>query len=942
MTYTINTGQNRKAISPQIYGVNDYRILFNLSENFSGFRLGGNRLTAYNWENNASNAGSDYGPHSSDNDMAADLPTNQQNTPRATYQAFDQKYAGKYTLGTLQAAGYVAKDKNGNVATADKAPSYRWATIVNRKGSPLSLTPDVNDGNVYTDEFMNFLVQRQGKASSGGISAYCLDNEPALWHSTHPLVHPNKVGCQELITKNTDLAKVIKDYDNSAEVYGHVGFAFWEMLDLSGAPDWGTQGQGYTWFVDYYLDKMKAASNTYGKRLVDVYDFHWYPETKGDNRIVLAGTALTANDKAARVQAPRGLWDADYTEADNGMYQWFGSRFPLLPKLQSSIDAYYAGTKIGLSEYSYGAGDDISGGIAQADVLGIFGKYGVYSAFYWQTEGANQNYISAAFKMFRNYDGNNSTFGNTSVGSSMSDKVNSSLYSAIFGSDEGTLTLVVINKNATSSINGTFNITSGANFTSASVWGFGGNSASITARSGVSSISGNSFSYTIPAYSVLFFKLNSSAPPATRNTYGNNNNPWSIAASGTTRIEAENYDAAGQNVAYYDNTTGNSGGQYRNNDVDIETCSEGGHNVGWIANGEWLEYTVNVAQAGNYKIDARVASQSAGGNLEITFSNGSKTTGGKTFAATGGWQTWTTVSWNSVALNAGQQVMRIKMLAGNFNLNHVSLTRVTTQTSAKQIYDDAPQGGWQVGGWGGPLANGTYNINNTSPTHNNSAKSIAVQYTQAWAALSLSSSTAQSTSGYTTFRFRAYGAQSTSGYTTFRFRAYGASGGNRIQVIVKSINGGTETGRKQNITIPAGQWTDIPVYFNEVGNPATLGEIYIQDMNGAAQSTFYVDDIRLTNDSGGRLSNEPLATEPRLLVFPNPARSVVHIQLSGEPGRDWHVQVTDLLGRTVTQRRQQATGQPVSLDTVGLSPGLYVIKATDGARQLTQKVLLER
>src|SRR5207237_10706793 len=70
------------------------------------------------------------------------------------------------------------------------------------------------------------------------------------------------------------------------------------------------------------------------------------------------------------------------------------------------------------------------------------------------------------------------------------------------------------------------------------------------------------------------------------------------------QIEAENFDNGGQGVAYSDTTAGNYGGQYRNTDVDIETTTDtgGGYDVGWIAAGEWLNYTVNVASAGTYTL----------------------------------------------------------------------------------------------------------------------------------------------------------------------------------------------------------------------------------------------------------------------------------------------------------------------------------------------------
>src|SRR5437016_223918 len=78
---------------------------------------------------------------------------------------------------------------------------------------------------------------------------------------------------------------------------------------------------------------------------------------------------------------------------------------------------------------------------------------------------------------------------------------------------------------------------------------------------------------------------------AQQTPYGGTN---AVIANGST-IQAENYDVGGEGVAYHDTTTGNTGGQFRSDDVDIETSGDagGGYNVGWIVDGEWLEYTVN-------------------------------------------------------------------------------------------------------------------------------------------------------------------------------------------------------------------------------------------------------------------------------------------------------------------------------------------------------------
>src|SRR5205085_3591368 len=127
---------------------------------------------------------------------------------------------------------------------------------------------------------------------------------------------------------------------------------------------------------------------------------------------------------------------------------------------------------------------------------------------------------------------------------------------------------------------------------------------------------------------------------------------------------------------YHDIRRGNDGGQYRATDVDIEATTDtgGGYNVGWIDAGEWLEYTVSVASAGSYNINMRVASCCSGGSFHIEMNN-VNVTGTQSFASTGGWQTWITKTVSNVSLSAGQQVMRLVMETGGWNVNYISIVQ---------------------------------------------------------------------------------------------------------------------------------------------------------------------------------------------------------------------------------------------------------------------------
>lgn len=165
-------------------------------------------------------------------------------------------------------------------------------------------------------------------------------------------------------------------------------------------------------------------------------------------------------------------------------------------------------------------------------------------------------------------------------------------------------------------------------------------------------------------------------PPPTNTPYGGT--PLAIT-TGTTRLQAENFDDGGEGTAYHDASASNEGNQYRTDQaVDIEAAADtgGGYNIGWTATGEWLKYTVDVTSTGTYTLRFRVAG-SAGttaGPIRVLVGGADKT-GNITLPNTGGWQNWTDVTRTGIALTAGRQVVTIELLGGGFNLNWVEFTR---------------------------------------------------------------------------------------------------------------------------------------------------------------------------------------------------------------------------------------------------------------------------
>lgn len=147
------------------------------------------------------------------------------------------------------------------------------------------------------------------------------------------------------------------------------------------------------------------------------------------------------------------------------------------------------------------------------------------------------------------------------------------------------------------------------------------------------------------------------------------------------KIEAEHYDLGGQGVAYNDVTTANEGGAYRTDAVDVQATTDagGGYNVGYIADGEWLEYSVTVANTAAYDIAFRTAS-TGGGTIRLEV-DGVDVTGSVALPNTTGWQVWATTTRTNINLTAGQHIVRVFAVTGGFNLNFVNVTPVSVVQS---------------------------------------------------------------------------------------------------------------------------------------------------------------------------------------------------------------------------------------------------------------------
>jgi endoglucanase Acf2/uncharacterized protein YjdB len=148
-------------------------------------------------------------------------------------------------------------------------------------------------------------------------------------------------------------------------------------------------------------------------------------------------------------------------------------------------------------------------------------------------------------------------------------------------------------------------------------------------------------------------------------------------------IEAGHYDVfeggKGQGVAYSDATPWNESNFRTDEAVDAGTTTSEGVTVGWIDAGEWLEYTVNVQQSGTYDVTLRYTSGNTAGGGPFWFERADGTKISPDITVTfndTNWSTYVNKVVNNVTLSAGQQVIRVRIGSGGFNLGRMTFAFV--------------------------------------------------------------------------------------------------------------------------------------------------------------------------------------------------------------------------------------------------------------------------
>jgi hypothetical protein len=397
-----------------------------------------------------------------------------------------------------------------------------------------------------------------GKGASGkGVAVWDLDNEPPWWDGEHRDVHPNPFTYDEVTNNGIGTALAIKTADPTALVSGPVIDYWWAYFyskkDIESG--WQTGNPCFEpWsnpidreahngvpLIEYYLQQFNNYSQQYGVRLLDYLNVHGYfaPDYPPGSGVSTGfNPAGDTQEQEVRANGTRAFWDPTYTDPDYPQPNYITDtnyttnclpppQAPnVIPMLQAWVNRDYPGTQTAIDEYNFGGLESISGAVVEADILGIFGRQGLGIGALWPLgtptsviDSTAQNPANYAFAMYRNYDGRDSTFGDTYLHATSSNSgADAEGQLAVYGaqrSSDNAITVMVINKTF-GSLTSTLsleNFTASSN-TTAQVYQYSNANlnaiatqtpATVTPPAGGSTIS--TISYTFPGQSITLFVI---------------------------------------------------------------------------------------------------------------------------------------------------------------------------------------------------------------------------------------------------------------------------------------------------------------------------------------------------------------------------------------------------------------------------------------------------
>lgn len=563
----VDAHADRHAINPDVYGLAFAATSDLVTLNAPLNRSGGDSETSYNWQLNSDNRGADWYFESIADSVST--PGYRGDNFIATTRAANVGAQALLTIPMIDYIGSLGPDRSTiwSFSIARYGPQTGWDPYNPDAGNGISTAPgnpnitgnnpldaQVPNSSSIQQAWVQHLIGTWGLASAGGLKYYLMDNEPSIWFSTHRDVAPIGADYSQIYNDYLNYAGMVRALDPTATIIGPEEWG-WLALFYSGfdqqngaGPESDYATHGDTYYYPWLLQQLAAYQQSTGTQLLDVLSVHYYPQD---------GSFSNNDTRAAQLirnQSTRSLWDPNYVDQS-----WIatvgidGGIVDLIPNLKKLVSQYYPGLKTAITEYNWGDEPNLNGATTQADVLGIFGRQGLDMATRW-TVPVNPSPTYLAIEIYRNYDGNGSTFGNTSVYAGVADPDYLSSFAAVRSTDHA-LTVMVINKQQGS----TPVSVSLANFATtgtAQAWQITSATQTAITSLGSVAIANNSIGTTLPSQSITLFVI-----PA-GNLTSKPTAPAGLAAAVGSGVVHLTWQPAGGATSYTVSRGTTSGGPY--------------------------------------------------------------------------------------------------------------------------------------------------------------------------------------------------------------------------------------------------------------------------------------------------------------------------------------------------------------------------------------------
>jgi hypothetical protein len=510
---------NRHAISPYVYGGSYPQDAAHVTDSgITTVRWGGNSTSTYNWQLHTNNADNDYyfenfNANGFNNGTDGD----------SVQWINDVKAAGGVPLATMTMLPWVAQTAETSTQQGNGSNNFHWSFSVSKYGTQCHTDPfnsDAGDGLKTdcstqlsanpNDAYVPLLDQPGSSDPAGSVYRnqwaaalaaafstsphfYDMDNEVDIWGGTHFDIHPAQVTYDELRDTYLLEARNLKTWDPAAIRLGPVSCCWWFYWNSGNNNEKAAHGN--LDMVPWWLNEVYWHDQIDGVRSLDVFDLHAYPDSPSD-----LSTETTAQKQASSIRVYREWWDPTYTSENTGSAdQVFTTSIQpqrtmpfRIPRMKALVNTIYPGTKFSFTEWSTGFADvtnitpphyDFSTALSDAMGYGILGKENVYLASRWTAQPPTApGYF--ALKIYRNYDGSHSSFGDISVGATNDGNPSTFGAYAAVNSSSGKMTIMVVNGDPGNSVQAQFVLNG---FTAANVTSYTFSSSSPTAISASSS-----------------------------------------------------------------------------------------------------------------------------------------------------------------------------------------------------------------------------------------------------------------------------------------------------------------------------------------------------------------------------------------------------------------------------------------------------------------------